>query len=1397
MAKPFRQKKVSSRAEKSFDRKRKDIVENNSEELNPSQSGESNDLASIGNIENVVEQDDIMREIDPEVRKAKEDALEKIKDILVYLKDEEKNNEIKKSIEEISSQGFKEDIIARKLENVLKRLEDLILKANNVKSRIEFTANETKDDVEVKERKKELAFEKFTEAIKILRESTIVSRPNREWVLQSLDSALSRIKTSKDKDFQTEVRSGLNNQKEGVPVDGLIYELTLLSKSKNKELEEAIRNNLSDEEKDKVNQEIATLYSLLKFFQENSQLYFEAHPEMAGEENGDKQNWRTEYEANLISNDFRKTGNSEEDYKKAMQEMSKRREFVLEAVEDQVETTKALGYKKSKKEENNPKGQFKEQESEIIDAEIIEPEVDLRKIKTRAEIKERFPDATKEELEEKFKQAEAADAEVVKKGLSDQVDKVIGLLYADKKSEEVKAFIKELSEKLNLNPEQIEEAIKVQEKWITETAKDQARAQAGSGKLAMGVNIGKALAKGAVYSAIVGAATFFGGIAGTAGGVLVTRGADYLLNKKAENSKKVKEAKEKIKEDKDGLIAGLAAQLAISQQKKLGVGMFNGKEIDFSKISQETLRNLTGYRIEKEQADQIALSLKALDVLDKNNQKEEEKLLGDQKGSSWKKTLSKVLFGGKSAGDKFASSMAYSSAGMMIRQIPVLRPVLLAMGGARAGWGVGEMMFKSKEVKITADALTDSNLKIARVQLYDQNFREKDSEGYFLLKEAVDKKELELVKKADEANARIAEANRDLTNGLRNKAEISKNLRNKKIIAAVVGASLFTIGGEAVARTIGDHQKTEVGQKSSGSTVEKPVLGKNQGVIEAVKKPEVSSPVVDKEIPAPLPGEAHEISQKEIEDALKATQPLFVDKDVEIIPSNLGTDDAVEKIVFNFNEGSKKFSSLDQTLRTIVMQQYESSDKANFTALDASKVENMVANLKEDILNHSKGYAGIKAEELEGLIKIDGKGLTINNYDDFHDKIYEKLLKHANEKITENRAVEGEIDAPGFLQDKKIYEDLIAERHLKDVPAVEDLQNNSIVQKVTERLHQEVEQSSLAVDNRNALELPKLPTEISANDLKMDKNHLAGEWLPIEEAEGMSSLRLDQLEGGEIKTGHYIDAIYARDNHDQQVHTVEFYSGNTKIDEFKADFLKTQGIDINNKEKLVNFVNNYVSHREKDISSSLDSIRTDLKMNQEQFDRIFPGLVKSAEKTNLISLYEVGSIRAGGKRIEMILNAVGGNWDALRDGVDFSPKKMSLVYDLIEKGGNGLTIPRALEVIKHLNGWQSEQQFDLAKAIVSDSLVQESKIKIAAKEALVGIFGRDFGQTSKIEVVVKDSVVSFSDPYNGKPNFGVIDSIHNLIIIGNRRFNISQIGEAVTLMKKANMSTDEYMKIRP
>lgn len=125
-----------------------------------------------------------------------------------------------------------------------------------------------------------------------------------KWVLLAVKNALD----NRDEDGLLDVSDGSGgSQKEGIPVDNLIEALNELSKKSSGE--QAIQ-----------------LKELAKILEDSSQGYFETHPEMV---DGSKQNWRTTLEAKHISSDDRKTGSMDDDYKKAMGVMSKRRELVL------------------------------------------------------------------------------------------------------------------------------------------------------------------------------------------------------------------------------------------------------------------------------------------------------------------------------------------------------------------------------------------------------------------------------------------------------------------------------------------------------------------------------------------------------------------------------------------------------------------------------------------------------------------------------------------------------------------------------------------------------------------------------------------------------------------------------------------------------------------------------------------------------------------------------------------------------------------------------------------------------------------------------------------------------------------------------------------------------------
>ncbi len=178
-----------------------------------------------------------------------------------------------------------------------------------------------------------------------------------DWIISSVDNAR---KKANDKGKMTVSDSEGNSQEEGIPVDDMMDFLeaarTAIEK-KMRELNKAVSEHRLVEvyRADKADGKVPSEFDfskngtytdereashawaeslaesardiglILKTIEKNSKNYFDLRPDMKG----DKQHWRTNMEAGFISGDFRATGNMDDDYKKAMKVMKKRRELVL------------------------------------------------------------------------------------------------------------------------------------------------------------------------------------------------------------------------------------------------------------------------------------------------------------------------------------------------------------------------------------------------------------------------------------------------------------------------------------------------------------------------------------------------------------------------------------------------------------------------------------------------------------------------------------------------------------------------------------------------------------------------------------------------------------------------------------------------------------------------------------------------------------------------------------------------------------------------------------------------------------------------------------------------------------------------------------------------------------
>ncbi len=191
----------------------------------------------------------------------------------------------------------------------------------------------TEPAVEQKEDSLELTRERLVDAVEkgvdilktAIRKAAGEKKNRLDWVVDAVNRALAVAKGAED--GKIEVSAGGQTQREGVPVDDLIEELQILA-----------INTKKKKEQDEINH-------IVKLLSDNSLRYFEdAHPEVMDEvgKPWNRQHWRTQLEAYYISGDkdYRRTGNMEEDYKKAMEAMSKRRELNLDQFNKPKKTTK-------------------------------------------------------------------------------------------------------------------------------------------------------------------------------------------------------------------------------------------------------------------------------------------------------------------------------------------------------------------------------------------------------------------------------------------------------------------------------------------------------------------------------------------------------------------------------------------------------------------------------------------------------------------------------------------------------------------------------------------------------------------------------------------------------------------------------------------------------------------------------------------------------------------------------------------------------------------------------------------------------------------------------------------------------------------------------------------------
>jgi serine/threonine protein phosphatase PrpC len=171
-------------------------------------------------------------------------------------------------------------------------------------------------------------------------------------------------------------------------------------------------------------------------------------------------------------------------------------------------------------------------------------------------------------------------------------------------------------------------------------------------------------------------------------------------------------------------------------------------------------------------------------------------------------------------------------------------------------------------------------------------------------------------------------------------------------------------------------------------------------VVEATSvDPDVSSAGVSEPAPTPTPtppptptSQTPIGSPTPVEDFTKA-HALYENTGAEIT----GDSSAIK---VEYEIGSKgDFATLDQALRRVVAQEISIGADGKFDAIEATRAENVLANLRQ--LLEGKAVGDIKPDALQGIVEFKDGKLTIIDYQKFDEFMDGKLFARAAEKISE------------------------------------------------------------------------------------------------------------------------------------------------------------------------------------------------------------------------------------------------------------------------------------------------------------------------------------------------------------------------------------------------------------
>ncbi|MDO8598780.1 MAG: hypothetical protein Q7S02_01590 [bacterium] len=262
------------------------------------------------------------------------------------------------------------------------------------------------------------------------------------------------------------------------------------------------------------------------------------------------------------------------------------------------------------------------------------------------------------------------------------------------------------------------------------------------------------------------------------------------------------------------VLSNIAAEISVIKQQQIdgqrdlsdSEGQAFVVRVEVSQFLKETRPELS-----PEQRLQMAHAAGALFTVDQKNAALELQV-SSQQPNAFRKLMttmdkvlgSKLLRGGESGKERSLTVGVFAAAGVLAREIPIVRNILFGYTGMKAGEFAANMITKRAgryEVlqpvtseQLAAEGATKGMIDRARVQLLDGKLRAENPAEYQKIREALDRHEERLFAEASAATDYIDERNAALEQGLADKTKLENEkkvvVNGARVAGALLGAAL-------------------------------------------------------------------------------------------------------------------------------------------------------------------------------------------------------------------------------------------------------------------------------------------------------------------------------------------------------------------------------------------------------------------------------------------------------------------------------------------------------------------------------------------------------------------------------------------------------------------------------